>query len=134
MLRGGLVALLVLSGAAPAGAGEALAAGAVYGNDPGCAMVASGGYGEDDSWVVVTRRYMRQHESACSFVQTLPDRYGPLFVSAICAGEGENWPATLVVSAGEDGGISVSAADIDPLQLHLCDGLVDAAADKVFGE
>ncbi len=136
MLRpAALLALSSIAFADAAAAAEVLATGSVYGTDVGCAAVSSGEYPASDDWVVVTRRYMRQHESACSFVQVLPDRYGSLFVSAICSGEGDTWPASFVVSAGEDEGmLRLSDTNNNPWEMHVCDGLTDAAADKLFGE
>jgi hypothetical protein len=135
LARATLVALFALAGASAASAAEAIAQGSVYGTTDGCDAVASGQYPESDDWVVVTRRYMRQHESICSFVQTLPDQDGALFVNAICSGEGDTWPATFVIAAGQDeGSVRVSDSNNNPWDIHACEGLTDAAADKLFGE
>jgi hypothetical protein len=129
------LALFAVAGAEAAVAAEALPAGSVYGTSDGCAAVASGEYPPSDDWMVVTRRYMRQHESACDFVQALPDKYGSLFVNAICSGEGESWPATFVVSKGqEEGALHISDSNNNPWDVSICDGQTDAAADKLFGE
>jgi hypothetical protein len=136
MLRlGALAALLAIVGANAAFADEALLDGSVYGTAAGCAAVASGKYPDSDDWSVVTRKYLRQHESICEFVQTLPDQYGSLFVSAICSGEGDTWPATFAITKGEDeGSLRVSDTDNNPWDVNVCEGQTDAAADKLFGE
>jgi hypothetical protein len=132
--RTALLALFALA-AADALAAEVLPPGSVYGTTDGCAAVASGQYPASDDWVVVTRKYMRQHESVCSFVQTLPDQFGSLFVSAICSGEGETWPASFAITKGEDdGSLRLSDTNNNPWDMNVCDGLTDAAADKLFGE
>jgi hypothetical protein len=133
--RAAFVALLTLAAAQAALAAEAIAPGGVYGTDDGCAAVASGQYPDSDDWLVLTGKYMRQHESVCNFVQKLPDQYGSLFVNAICSGEGDTWPTSFVISTGEDeGDVRISDTNNNPWDVHACDGLTDTAADKLFGE
>jgi hypothetical protein len=133
--RAAILALLAVTGVEAAAAAEALPAGSVYGTTEGCTAVASGEYPATDDWSVVTRKYLRQHESVCEFVQTLPDQYGSLFVNAVCSGEGDTWPATFVILKGEDeGALRISDSNDNPWDLHVCDGQTDAAADKLFGE
>lgn len=130
-----LVALFAIIGAHTAVADDVLPQGSVYGTTDGCAAVASGKYPDSDDWSVVTRKYLRQHESICEFVQTLPDRYGSLFVNAVCSGEGDTWPATFVILKGEDeGALRITDSNNNPWDLQVCDGQTDAAADKLFGE
>jgi hypothetical protein len=134
--RAALLLLFSSLGAGAAAAGdEALPPGSVFGTTDGCAAVAKGEYPPSDDWVVVTRKYLRQHESVCDFVQTLPDQYGSLFVSAICSGEGETWPATFAITKGDDeGSLRVSDSNNNPWDVNVCEGQSDAAADKLFGE
>ncbi|MEJ0011935.1 MAG: hypothetical protein WDM94_04745 [Bauldia sp.] len=130
-----LLALLAVAGADVAVAAEALQPGSVYGTDEGCAAVAAGEYPATDDWTVVTRKSLHQHESVCEFVQTLPGRDGSLFVNAICSGEGDTWPATFAILAGEDdGALRIADSNNNPWDVHACDGQTDAAADKLFGE
>jgi hypothetical protein len=135
LTRAAFFTAVVIVGAPAAMAAEAIAPGGVYGTDEGCAAVASGNYPDSDDWLVLTGKYMRQHESICSFVQKLPDRYGSIFVNAICSGEGDTWPTSFVIAAGEEeGDVRISDTNNNPWDVHACDGLTDAAADKLFGE
>ncbi len=135
LVRAAFLALVALAAPSAASAAEPIAQGGVAGTTAGCDAVASGQYPASDDWVVVTRKYMRQHESICEFVQTLPSKDGALFVNAICSGEGDTWPATFVISAGEDeGSVRVSDSNNNPWDVHVCDALTDAAAAKLFGE
>lgn len=133
MKKAQVLSLLLVLAASAVHAQEALQAEGVYGDKTGCTIVATGDYGTSDSWVVVTRRYMRHHESSCEFVETIPGKFGSLFVNAICSGEGETWPATYAISNGEEG-ILVSPAGGEPFEVGVCEGVTAEAADKVFGE
>ncbi|KGF69862.1 hypothetical protein LL06_08565 [Hoeflea sp. BAL378] len=79
-----------------------------YGNEAGCQALADP-TSIADSKIIVTAQKVDFYESSCDFLQVLTGSYGRSVVTALCAGEGQDWISTYLV-----------APDIDtPVALHF---------------
>lgn len=129
----GLLLLLACTGGALA---EPFAGDAVYGTDDGCEWLRTRTHPNSDGVMVVTASFLRGHESMCHFVDSKPGVHEDLFVSAICYGEGEMWPATYAMALDPDTGaliVSTGASSL-PGPLRACAGSTGALANEILGE
>lgn len=130
-------AVLSLCVSAGAHAAEPFAADEVYGTEAGCTWIETRTFPGSEDTVVVTRDYLRGYESMCHFVDTKRGVHEDLFVSALCYGEGEIWPATYAMMLDPDSGAlvmsSVGGVGAEST-LQVCDGVTTARADEIVGE
>lgn len=130
-------ATAILLSAVAAEAAEPFAADEVYGTEAGCNWIETRTFPGSEDTLVVTRDFMRGYESMCHFVDAKVGAHEDLFVSAICYGEGEIWPATYAMMIDPDSGAlvmssvgGVGAGD----KLQVCEGVTTELANRVVGE
>jgi hypothetical protein len=130
----GLLFLLAATGGALAA--EPFTGDAVYGTEDGCEWLRTRTYPNTDGVMVITSAFLRGHESLCHFVDIKPGVHEDLFVSAICYGEGEMWPAAYAMALDPDSNaLIVSTGDGSlPGPLRACPGATGALANEILGE
>lgn len=135
MLRAATL-LLSLASVSVAHAAPPFAGDEVYGSEAGCQWLATRTFPGSEDTMVVTRDYMRGYESMCHFVDTKPGVHEDLFVSALCYGEGEMWPAIYAFALNPDTGalIMMSQGGASRDDLAACPGMTGAKADAIVGE
>ena len=130
------VAFLLVSAGAAVADDAPFAGDVVYGTEAGCTWLATRSYPGTEDTMVVTRDYMRGYESICHFVDMKQGVHEDLFVSAICYGEGEMWPATYALALDPDSGALVMTSQGGSVggDLAACPDVTTAIADEITGE
>ena len=134
-MRGAVLVLVVLA-SVEATAAEPFAGDAVYGTEDGCRWLETRTFPGTEGTMVVTHDFVRFYESMCHFVDRRPGVHEDLFVSAICYGECEIWPATYAMAIDPNTGALVmsSASGGGWRDLGVCPGATGALADEILGE